>query len=210
MISKISTISLHLIFSSFVQLSVGDKAYFYNWESGVQTPREIYPRLSLADYDSDGVNELAVVICTGYGTGCYSEMLVIIEINDGMGLTAVTGETIESLLYHRLSGSYEESSDEVTIRLDNQTICIEWAMDELRNNNECNYEGNPEFTGFDLKSLIWFNIDNGTLAVEASIGYFLLYNYVPSDYFCFSSDIMYNQDVGGISLFGCHILKDTY
>jgi len=39
-------------------------------------------------------------------------MLVIVEINDGMRTTTITGEMIESLLYHRLSGLYDETAME--------------------------------------------------------------------------------------------------
>jgi len=186
-------------------LSVRGNEYLYNWESGVQTPREIYPFISLFDYDGDGVDELAVVVCTGYGTECYEEMLVIVEINESMRATSVTGETIESLLYHRLSGSYDDAAEEVIIRLDDQIIHIDWEMERLRNNLEYAYEGNPEFTGFDVRSLIWFSVNNGNLSVEVHIGYFLLFKFMPSDYFRLTADITYDGENFEISLTNCLI-----
>ena len=49
-----------------------------------------YTRISLFDVDGDGIDELAVILCNGYGTGFFAEELIIVEINEDMAVTTIT------------------------------------------------------------------------------------------------------------------------
>jgi hypothetical protein len=182
-------------------LTVHGEEYFYNWDSGVPSPKEILPRLSLFDYDGDGIEELAVIICNGYGTGCYVEELIIVEINEDMSVTAISGQTIEALLYHRLSAYYDEISGELKVILDDQVLSLYFSLE----NSESEVE--REFTGLDLRELIWFNSDNGILTVSIEIGCLLVGWGSAADYISFSADLLYNGATD-ISLANCHIAHD--
>lgn len=66
-----------------VTLQVGEKEHYYEWL--YMTPRGIEPRMSLADYDGDGKDELSIILYIGSGTGVSVEELHIIEIYDEQG-----------------------------------------------------------------------------------------------------------------------------
>ncbi len=54
--------------------------HYYKW--GYLTPRFILPRMELADFDSDGKEELGVILYVGSGTGVSIEELHIIEVSE--------------------------------------------------------------------------------------------------------------------------------
>jgi len=182
-------------------LTVRGEEYFYTWDSGVPSPREILPKLSLFDYDGDGINELAVILCTGYGTGCYIEDLVIVEINENMAITTINSETIRELLYHRISASYNPNTNEVKIALDDDVLSV-----DIPTGDE---EWIGDFKSLDLESIISFSIDNEVLAVHISIGLCGFSRATPFDYIEFYADIGYyggkNYRWPDISLSNCRI-----
>ncbi len=54
--------------------------HYYEW--GYLTPRFILPRMELLDFDSDGEDELGVILSVGSGTGISIEELHIVEVSE--------------------------------------------------------------------------------------------------------------------------------
>jgi hypothetical protein len=63
-----------------VVLYINGVGYYYDWV--YMTPRFIFPKMKIGDYDKDGKNELAVVLYVGSGTGCAVEELHMIEFEE--------------------------------------------------------------------------------------------------------------------------------
>ena len=166
-----------------VILTVRGEEYFYTWNSGVPSPLEILPKLSLFDYDGDGIDELAVIHCTGYGTGCYTEDLVIVEVNENMEITIINSETIRELLYHRISASYNPNKDEVRIAFDDDVLSVDIPA--------CEEIWIGDIKSLDLESIISFSTDNEVLTVHISIGLCGFSWATPFDYIDFYADIEY-------------------
>ena len=185
-------------------LRVRGEDFLYHFQSGVDTPREILPWLSLYDYDSDNIDEIAVISTEGTGTEYYVEELNIININEGneygFSTTTVTAERVASLLYHRLSGSYDEAGRELTIKLDEQELIIliptvDWDS------------GNGRFTGFNLTDIIRFDVNDGILSTEVRVGYYIYRKVaIPSGYFTIKADIILDETIAyGVSLDNCRL-----
>jgi len=185
-------------------LTVYGEDYFYPWDSGVPSPKMILPRLSLSDYDGDGIDELAVVLCTGYGTGCYVEELVIVEINDNMAVTTITSETVKESLYHRISAFHDLDTDEIKVIIDDHALCIDINMGD-----EAMAGG---FKGLDLDSIIRFSAGNGVLSVHVTIGLRGFAYATPFGYVELYADVLYHGGTNyrwpDISIANCHLVPD--
>lgn len=68
-----------------VTLYVGDTHQDFNWS--YMTPRGILPRMQIGDFDSDGKDELLVILYIGSGTGVSVEELHIVEISEDKTLS---------------------------------------------------------------------------------------------------------------------------
>jgi len=66
-----------------VILTVRGEEYFYALNSGVPSPREILPKLSLFDYDGDGIDVLAVAlrIYTKRGAPPHNPLTLFLGLN---------------------------------------------------------------------------------------------------------------------------------
>ena len=71
---------LYAIRNHGVILYYNNIGHFYDWN--YLTPRFILPRMELADFDSDGKEELGVILYVGSGTGISIEELHIIEVSE--------------------------------------------------------------------------------------------------------------------------------
>jgi hypothetical protein len=176
-------------------LSVNGEKYLYAWARGSLTPRAILPKLYVDDFDKDGADELAVILYVNSGTGVAVTELHIVELDAGMADTVVTGATIASLLFHRLSASYDPASETVSVTFDGQTIDVDASrVDKDRT---------KEFRGLDLESIVYFDADEGDLSVHISVG-LMGFDWVTAfDYADFFADVIY----GGsrLSLADCRL-----
>lgn len=176
-------------------LSVKGGKYFYRWSNGKLTPRAVLPQLSLSDYDKDGEDELAVILYVASGTECAVTELHIVEL-DSMWDKGITGESMETLLLHRIWASYDPVADVVTVGLDDQAVRIDASHTDK--------EQRKEFSDIDLIDMIYFNMDGGVLSVHIHIGLCGFDYATPFDYVDFYADVIY-ADNGMVSLANCRI-----
>lgn len=73
-------IYLYGIKTGGVELFMGDTGYYFGWS--YLTPRFILPGIQAGDFDSDGTEELAVILYVGSGTGVSIEDLHIVEMDE--------------------------------------------------------------------------------------------------------------------------------
>ena len=175
-------------------LSVKSEKYFYPWNFSNVARNMVRPRLSLIDYDGDGIDELAVIHNIGSGTQYYVEELHIIELDEHMTTTAVTYETIKDLLSQRLSAYFDPTEEEIIVKLDDQIVSGGYLSP-----NDRKMFG--DFQRLDLESIISFNADSDALTVDLSIG---LVTSAPSyNHIKFYADVIY--DGSSLSLSNCRI-----
>ena len=177
-------------------LSVKGEKYFYAWSSGELTPRLVLPQLHLYDYNGDGADELAVILYVGSGTGIAITELHIVDIYGSMYDLVIRGEMIEELLYHRLSASYDQTTEMVTLKLDEQSISVDTS--------KVDKEVRKDFLGLGLGSIVHFSEENGSLKVHISIGLCGFDWAIPFDYVDFFADININE-ARHISLSNCYV-----
>ena len=192
--------NIHLAFAPpfGAVLSVNEEKYFFAWSNGYLTPRWVLPQLFLFDYNGDGKDELAVILYVGSGTGIAVTELHIVDIYNGMQDVKITYETIEELLYHRLSAIYDPVTQIVTVRLDNQAIEVDTS--------QVDKETRSDFRLLDLSSIIYFSEEKGCLKVHIAIGLSGFDWATPFDYVDFYADISLNER-GYILLSNCYIEK---
>lgn len=184
-----------------VVLSVNGENYFFQWSNGTLTSKWILPQLYLNDYNSDGIDELVVILYVDSGTGVAVTELHIIDIYGSMGDIAITYESIEKLLFHRLSACYDPLAEMVTVKLDNQTIDIDAS--------QVDKERKVDFQKLDLSSIIYFSEENGSLNVHIAIGLCGFDPPIPFDYVDFYAEIIILDEMGNISLANCYIEKNV-
>jgi len=167
-------------------LSVDGNDYLYPWDY-LLTHQMHLPRLALYDYDNDGIEELSVILYTGSGTGTYTEELHIIEVYESMLDVSVTSETIRGQIYHRLYASYDQSTDEIIVGLDDSIVRIE-IVEELVSD----IGKSVGFKGFDMDSIISFSAENGSLSTIVTIGLIGFDLATPYTYIDLHVDIIYD------------------
>ena len=177
-------------------LSVNDTPYFLAWPNARLTQKLILPQLFLYDYDSDDTAELAVILFVGSGTGAFVTELHIVDIYDDMSEISITNETIEQLLYHRLSANYNPVTETIAVKLDNQTVDVDTS--------QIDKEMGKSFRGLDLRSIIQFSEENGSLKVHLTIGLNGVGWAIAFDYVDFYAEIIPDEE-GNISLSNCYI-----
>ena len=179
-------------------LSVQGTDYFYGWESFL-TPRGILPRISLSDYDGDGMEEIAVILYVGSGTGVSVEKLYIVEQDGDRRDFAISAEMIAQLLYHRLSAKYDPDADMVTVRLDEQEVGIDASRVPK--------ERRRSFDGLQMEDIVSFSTDNNILQTHISIGLTGFDVAPPFDYVELYADLVYQES--GLSLSNVNILYEN-
>jgi len=181
-------------------LSYKGEKHLFPWAGGDMSPRRDVPRLYMYDYDGDGLDELAVIVTVGTGTEFYLEYLYIVSFGEHYGVklvTAVTDETLERLLRHRVSASYDPIADEYTVRLDDQMVRVDMSWLEK--------EYSRELRGIDLGSIVLFEATEGALNVHIHIG--LVYGehrVIPLFPVEFYADVIYDGS-SAVSLTNCRI-----
>jgi hypothetical protein len=69
---------------------------FFDWS---YTARHIFPRMKTSDFDNDGINELAVILHIGSGTGVSVDELHILEISEIYNEYAPNENELYDLIY---------------------------------------------------------------------------------------------------------------
>lgn len=178
-------------------LSVKGEQIFYPWRDFL-TPRGILPRLSLLDTNGDGLDELAVILYTGSGTGIAVEELHLVGLQGDARFDDlhVTSREIKDQLFHRLSAQYDMKKDTIEVKLDHQTLSIDVSdIEKVKN---------PDFRCLDLDSIIHFNAENGSLSVHLTIGLSGFDHIVSFDYVDLTAGLQFDAS-GNITLVDPHL-----
>lgn len=161
-------IYLYGIKSSGVILYVEEEGHYYDWP--YLTPRLIWPRMYLSDFDADGRDELAVILYIGSGTGVSIEDLHIIELNKEEDLSDFKDHSFGQ--YDYLSQleklvklkTYDKSGELMAdIKIEGRSYTAK--LKDIQSLDYGSIDDNPCFG-----SIVRFNVEDGKLKVQFALG----------------------------------------
>lgn len=130
-IAKIPTENIYLYglykgqggYKGGVLLQKGDLMTEFPWH--YSTPRDVMPVMSYQDYDNDGVDELAVILYVGSGTGVSVDELHIIKFEENNMIDYCLPDELYSVdLTKKLILTPENNQRKVELSIENQKITI--------------------------------------------------------------------------------------
>jgi hypothetical protein len=177
-----------------VILRVKDTACYYNWL--YMTPRGIFPRMEMRDYDGDGAEELSIILYIGSGTGVSVEELHMIELTDGPAAaggqedhcfdTEDFVQKIRDEVQFKTFLKAGELMGAATIGKKTHTVSLkEYQTEDFGKVNDA----------LALGDIVGFPSDNGQLKIELGAGITGQYAFSPSYIGMIFADVHYNSGV---------------
>ena len=135
----------------------------FDW-AGMSGPRTVMPQLKYADFDGDGIKEIAEIECIGTGTGVHVTALHMLKIDKNKA----EGYFARIQKYKEYTATVEDLLDEKDFVYKNGTA---FYKGEAIGFGERNEEGG-DAVGLHFSSIVYFSFDeSGNFICKTSVGY---------------------------------------
>ena len=196
-----------------VTLNVGDTHHDFNWP--YMTPRGISPRMQVSDFDSDGKDELLVILYVGSGTGVSVEELHIVEISEDKTLSGkqLGSPNPEYFKDHMFSNYTSQLDTDIGFRTFNKagelmvniTTHTKTYTVSLKNFQSKDYGKIDDKICFG--NIVRFNTENNKIMAEFGVGITSQYN--PDPFYIGSIDAEVEYNTGTFKMKNFHFSEST-